>query len=191
MTGVQTCALPIFIKMCKIEYDTSKEVILSRLNKLEEALKSGKINLNPRTEVKKEEKKTKVIKEKQMNENEEIEENKTSKITIEIVKKFWKDILEAFKAKRLMVIYAALTTSAPYECSNGVITLRYEQNYAFHKNRLEKQENRQIVDNIFSEVLKENVRIKYIIEEKQNSGKTKEEILKDAFGEDIVEILDE
>lgn len=179
------------IKMCKIEYDTSKEVILSRLNKLEDALKNGKINLNSKTEVKKEEKKTKVIREKHIDKDEEIEENKTSKITLEIVKKFWKDILEAFKAKRLMVIYAALTTSSPYECINGVITLRYEQNYAFHKNRLEKQENRQIVDNIFSEVLKENVRIKYIIEEKQNSAKTKEEILKEAFGEDIVEILDE
>lgn len=179
------------IKMCKIEYDTSKEVILSRLNKLEEALKNGKINLNSNVEVKKEEHKTNVIREKQVDKNQEIEENVASQITLEIVKKFWKDILEAFKAKRLMVIYAALTTSSPYECSNGVITLKYEQNYAFHKNRLEKQENRQIVDNMFSEVLKENVRIKYIIEEKQNNGKTKEEILKEAFGEDIVEILDE
>ena len=33
------------IKMCKIEYDTSNEVILSRINKLEESLKSGKIQI--------------------------------------------------------------------------------------------------------------------------------------------------
>ena len=33
------------IKMCKIEYDTSNEVILSRINKLEESLKSGKIQM--------------------------------------------------------------------------------------------------------------------------------------------------
>ena len=33
------------IKMCKIEYDTSNEVILSRLNKLEENLKSGNIKV--------------------------------------------------------------------------------------------------------------------------------------------------
>ena len=31
--------------MCKIEYDTSNEVILSRLNKLEESLKSGNIKV--------------------------------------------------------------------------------------------------------------------------------------------------
>jgi DNA polymerase III subunit gamma/tau len=182
------------IKMCKIEYDTSKEVILSRLNKLEEALKNGKINLNYNSEVQKQEKKTIAKREKQVEETQEIQEiqeNTASKITLEIVKKFWKDILQAFKAKRLMVIYAALTTATPYECGNGVITLKYEESYAFHKNRLEKQENKQIVDNMFSEILKENVRIKYIIEEKQNSSKTKEEILKEAFGEDIVEIIDE
>ena len=33
------------IKMCKIEYDTSSEVILTRINKLEENLKSGKIQI--------------------------------------------------------------------------------------------------------------------------------------------------
>ena len=30
------------IKMCKIEYDTSSEVILARINRLEEAIKSGR-----------------------------------------------------------------------------------------------------------------------------------------------------
>ncbi|WP_278381945.1 DNA polymerase III subunit gamma/tau, partial [Clostridium tyrobutyricum] len=33
------------IKMCKVEYDTSKEIILSRLNKLEESIKQGKIKI--------------------------------------------------------------------------------------------------------------------------------------------------
>ncbi len=33
------------IKMCKIEYDTSSEVMLARINKLEENIKSGKIQL--------------------------------------------------------------------------------------------------------------------------------------------------
>ncbi|MDZ5000688.1 DNA polymerase III subunit gamma/tau, partial [Clostridium perfringens] len=33
------------IKMCKIEYDTSNEVILTRLNKLEEGLKNGSLKV--------------------------------------------------------------------------------------------------------------------------------------------------
>ncbi len=38
------CELAI-IKMCKIEYDTSSEVMLTRLNKLEENLKNGSIKV--------------------------------------------------------------------------------------------------------------------------------------------------
>ncbi len=41
------------LKMCKIEYDTSKEVILSRLNKIEELIKSGNIKLAINEEKKK------------------------------------------------------------------------------------------------------------------------------------------
>lgn len=41
-----------------------------------------------------------------------------------------------------------------------------------------------------SEVLKEGIRIKYIIEEEE-SEKNPEEILKETFGEDMVEILEE
>ncbi|WDU83074.1 hypothetical protein PWK10_17115 [Caloramator sp. Dgby_cultured_2] len=34
------------IKFCRIEYDTSLEVILNRLNRLEEAIKSGNVTIN-------------------------------------------------------------------------------------------------------------------------------------------------
>ena len=37
------------IKMCKIEYDTSKEVLLSRINKIEEIIKKGKISASCET----------------------------------------------------------------------------------------------------------------------------------------------
>ena len=38
------CELAV-IKMCKIEYDTSNEVMLTRLNKLEESLRNGSIKV--------------------------------------------------------------------------------------------------------------------------------------------------
>ena len=38
------------IKMCKIEYDTSKEVMLARINKLEQAIRSGNIQVNTNLE---------------------------------------------------------------------------------------------------------------------------------------------
>ncbi|HDK7158504.1 TPA: DNA polymerase III subunit gamma/tau [Clostridium botulinum] len=186
------------LKMCKIEYDTSKEVILSRLNKIEELIKSGNIKLARKEEKKKTESKEFDIKKIKENiKDEKIEENlleeynKDSKLTVETVKKMWHDILEAFKARRLMVLYAALVTANITDCKEGIITLNYNKQYSFNKKRLEKPENNKIVQEIFSEVLKEKVRIIYTVEEKAKEENLPEEILKNTFGENILEIIDE
>ncbi|AEB77181.1 DNA polymerase III subunit gamma/tau [Clostridium botulinum] len=186
------------IKMCKIEYDTSKEVLLSRLNKLENIIKDGNITINTKennTRDKCSENKSMVkastVKKQKLDIKEEvIEVNSDSKITVEDVKKSWKDILEVFKAKRHMVLYASLITGNVTECTGGVITIKYEQQYAFNIKRLEKEDSRKIVEEIFSHELKEKVRIKYIVDKKEER-KSPEEILKEAFGEDLVEIIDE
>ncbi|KEI13680.1 DNA polymerase III subunit gamma/tau [Clostridium novyi B str. ATCC 27606] len=186
------------IKMCKIEYDTSKEVLLSRLNKLENIIKEGNItidtnisNIKNQFAENKSVKKVSSLNEQRLNLKEEIlEVNSNSKITIEDVKKSWKDILEVFKAKRHMVLYASLITGNVIQCKGGVITIKYDQQYAFNIKRLEKEDSRKIVDEIFSHELKENVRIKYIVDKKEEK-KSPEEILKEAFGEDLVEIIDE
>ncbi|CAG7838788.1 hypothetical protein CLOHAE12215_00154 [Clostridium haemolyticum] len=186
------------IKMCKIEYDTSKEVLLSRLNKLEKIIKEGNItidtnisNIKNQFAENKSVKKISSLNEQRLNLKEEIlEVNSNSKITIEDVKKSWKDILEVFKAKRHMVLYASLITGNVIQCKGGVITIKYDQQYAFNIKRLEKEDSRKIVDEIFSHELKENVRIKYIVDKKEEK-KSPEEILKEAFGEDLVEIIDE
>lgn len=188
------------IKMCKIEYDTSKEVILSRLNRLEEALKEGELKLtservvsNTSNIVKKENKPK--IEEKRSKENIRfvMDENVHSKLTLDIVRKSWRDILESFKSKSYRVIHAALFTGEVVKCENGVITIRYDKNYAFNKQRLEKEENRRIVEEIFSEVLKERVRLQYSIDGNEIKGNSNspEQLLRDAFGEDLIEIVDE
>lgn len=96
----------------------------------------------------------------------------------------------SFQSKRHMVLYASLITGNVIQCKGGVITIKYDQQYAFNIKRLEKEDSRKIVDEIFSHELKENVRIKYIVDKKEEK-KSPEEILKEAFGEDLVEIIDE
>ncbi|NEZ47991.1 DNA polymerase III subunit gamma/tau [Clostridium niameyense] len=184
------------LKMCKIEYDTSKEVMLLRLNKLEEKIKSGNFNVLKEDKevkrfIKKENKKMKdnVIQEVSSYYEEPV--NKESKITLDMVKKIWSDILEDFKAKRLMVLYAALVTAKVINCKDGIITLMYSTEYSFNKKRLEKVENNKIVEEIFSQVLKEKVRIRYIVEEEFKAGETEEQIIKDTFGDNLVEIIDD
>lgn len=191
------------VKMCKIEYDTSKEVILSRINQLEEIIKHGKIKIlkeNDAAENKNSIRDNKNLKssKRDIKDNEtklkkqELKENINSNITLDIVKKRWKDILESFKNKHQMVLFAALTTGEVVKCEKGIITIKYNKNYAFHKQRLEKVENQKIVESVFSDVLKENVDVKYIIDDgTEKVTESREQILKDTFGEDMVEILDE
>ncbi len=200
------------IKMCKIEYDTSNEIILSRLNKLERIMKDGKIKIvnetrhdkgdnskyaSKETAVSKDiahqnsyERNNKEINAKGTNRKESI--NSDSKITIGDVQKSWMDVLELLKDRRHMVIYAALTTGKPESCNGGIIEIKYENQYSFNKRRLEKDDNRKIVEDVFSEALKEKVRIKYTIQE--NKQEYKDDIqnrILEAFGEDFVEIIDE
>ncbi|MCM8711368.1 DNA polymerase III subunit gamma/tau [Clostridium sp. SYSU_GA19001] len=185
------------IKLCKIEYDTSKEVILARLNRLEEALRQGKITV---TATEAAPAPSKVIRKQAAPDQKKIEDVKevlteehrvSSNLNINSVKKSWRDVLEMIKARRHMVIYASLITGEVYSCSEGVIQIKFDDMYAFNKQRLEKEENRKIVEDIFSQALKEKVRIKYIVDQKQELEKSPEELLKETFGEELVEIIDE
>ena len=185
------------IKMCKIEYDTSKEVMLARLNRLEESYRQGEVKVSceriiegapaPAQEVKAiarvKPKKEEIIR-PVMNENME------SSLTLDSIRKKWKDILEAFKARRLMTLFAALTTGEVSDCRNGIITIKYEMNFRFNKDRLEKEDNKKVVNSVFSEVLGEQVSVRYRIDEEKTEV-AKEDLIKQAFGENFVEIIEE
>lgn len=192
------------IKMCKIEYDTSNEVILSRINKLEENIKSGSIQVvqaegaeqvvnavNINTNTKKAGTTKSGIQETAgNNERPKFEGNANSTLTLDDVGRAWTEILEAFKAKRAMIVYASIVTAKPYSMKNGVVTLEYEAMYAFNKQRLEKTEYREVVNGVFSEILKEKIMVDYIVR-KDNEHKDKEELLKNAIDGIPFEVYDE
>jgi len=185
------------IKICKIEYDTSKEVMLARINKLEEAIKNGQVtvtiaegsadsqkivNRAPAQQVKKPE---------QVKEQVHEEVNPHSTVTLDTVRKSWRDIMELLKSRRQMVIYASLITGELIGCKDGVIEIKFEEMYAFNKQRLEKEDNRKVVEEVFSQALKEKIRIRYIVDKKQEKSKSPEAMLMETFGEELVEIIDE
>ncbi|MEG0775679.1 DNA polymerase III subunit gamma/tau [Clostridium sp.] len=189
------------IKMCKIEYDTSIETILRRLNKMEEALKSGEIavSANKVSEVKNLINEVRTVPsttEKRVNTRDEekvdVETNSECNLTTDEVKKSFKDIQGLLKARKNMVLATALMMGEVLSCKKGIITIGFERVYNFHKSRLEKDENRKIMDNIFSEFLKQPVRVQYTSDsENKVEERSKEEILFDTFPADLVEVLDE
>lgn len=184
------------IKMCKVEYDTSKEVLLARINKLEEAIKQGKITVACETVVQRPQRE--VTKASTSEEKEEVKVkpvqqfNENSTLSLDDVKKSWKDILETVKARRHMVVYASIVTGKPVACNGGVIEIEYEKQFSFNKQRLEKEDNRKIIEEIFSEILRERVKIKYSIDsDEEVVDDLTEKRLIETFGEELVEVLDE
>lgn len=192
------CELAV-IKMCKIEYDTSNEVMLTRLNKLEESLRNGSIKVataskevaqissskpvNTMTG-------NKVVKETYSNEG-NIGENPNSRITINDVKKSWKDIIERFKARREMIISSLIMIGKPVDCSNGIITIEFDNQNEFAKNRLSEAKNRDVINDVFFEIFREKVKVNFVVQSDDNKGKSTEDILRDALGDELIDFIDE
>ena len=191
------------IKMCKIEYDTSSEVILARINRLEEAIKSGKIQVatqvqqsnNQVAEVSNVQKRTAtqnvINKEQAVTEAPVIEGNVNATTSIGDIQRSWHDILEALKARRAMVIYASLMTGRPVACNNGIVLIKYEEEYAFNKIRLEKPDNIKVINEVVSEVMRERLKVRFTVETKEEAERNPEEVLLQALGESALEIIDE
>ncbi|WP_196001851.1 DNA polymerase III subunit gamma/tau [Clostridium sp. 1001271B_151109_B4] len=192
------CELAI-IKMCKIEYDTSSEVMLTRLNKLEESLKNGSIkvaavatgdnNINTVKNSINNVENRKPVQTKTSTET--LSGNSNSKITINDVQKAWRDILEGFKARREMIISSLIMIGKPVECSNGIITIQFDSENEFAKNRLSDSKNRNIINEVFSEIFRENVKVNFVVEEANKGSKSTEDILREKIGDDFIDFIDE
>ncbi|MGG7079448.1 DNA polymerase III subunit gamma/tau [Clostridium sardiniense] len=191
------------IKICKIEYDTSNEVILGRLNRLESALKSGKIKVATSNQTTSTDGAANIndlkrqVAAKNQNNSQSVEnnikrdENLSTNVSIQSVKSAWKDILEELKNRRAMIVYASITTGKPVDCKDGVITVQYTDQYSFNKERLEKAENNKLVNEVFSEVLRNNVRVRFTVSDEQKENAAPEQVLSDVIGADFLEIIDE
>ena len=90
-----------------------------------------------------------------------------------------------------MIIYASMVTGKPVDCRNGILTIQYDDQYAFSKQRLEKADNYKIVNDVVSEVMKENIKVKFIVDSQNTTERNPEDILIDTFGESVVEFIDE
>ena len=197
------------IKMCKIEYDTSNEVILARMNKLEESLKNGSIQVAPgqpsvgndhgSTSANRGAAEGVAVRSKAaVHKTEQVETqvvnneaNPNSSLTIDDVGRAWTEILQAFKDKRAMIIHASLMTGKPYSLKNGVLTIEFSQLYSQSKPRLEKAEYREVVNEVFSKILKEKIIVNYIVTKDKEDIQDKEQLLKDKINGLPFEVYDE
>ena len=90
-----------------------------------------------------------------------------------------------------MVIYASILTGKPISCENGIVTIEYSEEYKFNRDRLNKQENKTIVNEVLSEFFNDNIKVNFVVIDANSNEKSAEELLKDTLGEEFIEVLDE
>lgn len=188
------------VKYCKIEYDTSPEVILSRLNLLEEKIKTGTIkvsaapNDSEKTAIKKEEPANKtepvIAAEPEKKKEETIDVNSADAATIDEAKSAWADVLNLLKTNKKMVIYAYLEPGDITDVRGNNIIIGFSEQYAFSKKNLDNPENKKTVEECFSKVLNKNIKVEFKVIEKENSTDKSIEMAKAIIGEDNVEIIE-
>ncbi|MGL5615931.1 MAG: DNA polymerase III subunit gamma/tau [Sarcina sp.] len=179
------------IKMCKIEYDTSKEVLLARINKLEETIKSGNIKVSQNIENKGQntvKTNNKIVPEKKPVFVDTAGLDNT--VTAEDAKRAWKDLLETLKGRRAMIVYLSLVPGKVIDCNNGVIEVEFNEQYSGNKVRLEQNNSAKIINETFSEIIGKKVKVIYRVQNENVTNANPEETLRGIMG-DALEIIEE
>ncbi|KPU27530.1 DNA polymerase III subunit gamma/tau [Caloranaerobacter sp. TR13] len=112
------------------------------------------------------------------------------------IKSDWLKFLKSLKKEKIS-IHALLMEGKPVSFENNILTIAFEDGFAFHKDAIEKKDNKQFVEKTISKYFNCNIKTKFIManeikktEDKQDDKKKDIiEKIKNIFGEDLVEIV--
>lgn len=181
------------IKMCKVEYDTSKEVVLARINKLEEIIRSGKINIAASQGQAQVAASATKAAPKPMQRQQipvKIEGNLDTTVTLDDARRVWTEMLDALKARKEMVAYVSISTGEIVACNNGIIEVEFSKAYIGNKKRLDNIDLGRIINDAFTEVLRKKVQVVYRVDKGEEQNINPEEHLKGLMG-DALEIFED
>lgn len=120
----------------------------------------------------------------------------SKELNFDIVEKEWPKILQNIKNKKIN-IYALIIEGEPLKLDNNMITIGYDENFGFHKEAINSNQNKEFVEEVVSNFFDKEIRINFIMknsfEKKSRNLDTNidDEIKKveDFFGKDIVKII--
>lgn len=117
-----------------------------------------------------------------------------SKLSLSHVKESWSKVLEMVK-KNKITTHAFLVEGTPVKYGDGHLIIQFNPNHSFHKEKLEQEENKQIIEDALAYLFKERVKIKCITCSNENNEKdAKESDLVEAaikiFGGNVIEVKD-
>ena len=110
-------------------------------------------------------------------------------LSLNDVERVWAQVIELVKAKR-MSLSLYLAEAEPSEVDGSVITLGLPSEFRFHKETLEKDLNKQVIEDAFAQALSKKVRVQCVVTERdsatQDAGEERAPAAKDEGMPDIV-----
>lgn len=117
-----------------------------------------------------------------------------SELSLSFVKESWSKILEIVK-KNKVTTHAFLVEGTPVKYGDGYLIIQFNPSHSFHKEKLEQEENKQIIEDALAYLFKERVKIKCITCSNEDNNKSaKDGDLVEAaikiFGGNVIEVKD-
>lgn len=191
-TNPRVLAEVSIMKLSQPMFDDSKEALLKRISTLEDVIKSGKVSINDNVE---KEKEIKDISEEY--EDEEVFYEEVKSEDVELIEKYWENILTHIKKDKNMPVYAILREAREFNVSANNLYIVFDDNFAFAKNKLSDEKTRNYIEGVIREILNRSFSIKIVLKseskninleiEKEQKDKG-EEILKSVFPKEIIDI---
>ena len=97
---------------------------------------------------------------------EKIEPSPETEISLEGVKEAWQGIIESLSRVKISA-GTYLNEGMPVKVERNVLTIAFPMNYSLHKESLERKENRQLVEQIVSQVLHTGTRVNFILSKEE------------------------
>lgn len=191
------------IRFCRREYDASPEMLLSRINQLEERINSGNISVVTQSEAKEpyevSEKKEKSKKTTQGGsgvnapavQGEIKAPREPGVVELNQVKASWREVLALIKSSKKVTVASWLSLGELVDVSGNNIIISFDNQHVFSKNNLENPpEHKRMVEECFSKILNKDVSVTFVVQDEENSIDKSIQMVRELMGDNIVKVIE-
>ena len=185
------------IKIIALPSSLDLESLIARIDRLEWQIKSGDIPISPKRveksieQVSRKVEPKEVIKPVAKVKDVGIDE----RVTIQTIKSEWQNILQAIMNAKKIALHAVIKEGEAISFRNTILTIAFKEGFGFHRDALDKKENKESIEQILESTLNTKVELKLIMENAPIVDDEQEKLdlvkdITDIVGEDLVEVDD-
>ena len=185
------------IKIIKLPSRLDLESLIARIDRLESQIKSGDIPRAPRQAERKIDQPQRKVEPKQVISPEAKRKDTPvdESITIETIKSEWSNILQAIINAKKIALHAVIKEGDPISFRNTILTIAFKEGFGFHRDAMDKKENKESIEGILESTLNTKVELKLVMENAPivDDAQERLDLVKDIteiVGEGLVEVDD-